>query len=87
MQLPAHAVSSLADFYTLKMEAIRFSETSVHTRSTGCRIPEDGILYSHRRENLKSYIIFNLFLKNEWQNKTRERFNEITVMMIIVNTH
>jgi hypothetical protein len=30
--------------------------TSVHTRSTWRHIPEDGILHSHRRENLKSYI-------------------------------
>jgi hypothetical protein len=29
VQLPAHAGSSLADFSTLKMEAIRSSETSV----------------------------------------------------------
>jgi hypothetical protein len=34
LQPPAHAGSSLADFSTLKMEAIRSSETSVHTRST-----------------------------------------------------
>jgi hypothetical protein len=34
------------------MEAICFSETSVHTRSTRRHIPEDGILHSHRRENL-----------------------------------
>jgi hypothetical protein len=33
------------------MEAIRSSETSVHTRSTQYHIPEDGILHSHRREN------------------------------------
>jgi hypothetical protein len=32
-----------ADFSTLKMEAIRSSETSVHTRSTRRHIPEDGI--------------------------------------------
>jgi hypothetical protein len=38
------------------MEAIHFSETSVHARSTRHHIPEDGILYSHCRENLKSYI-------------------------------
>jgi hypothetical protein len=56
LQQPAHAGSSLADFYTLKMEAIRSSETSVHTRSTRRHIPEDGILHSHRRENLKSYV-------------------------------
>jgi hypothetical protein len=41
-----HAGSSLADFSTLKMEAIRSSETSVHTRSTRRHIPEDGILHS-----------------------------------------
>jgi hypothetical protein len=39
----------------MKMEAIRSSETSVHTRFTRRRIPEDGILHNHRRENLKSY--------------------------------
>jgi hypothetical protein len=44
LQPPAHAGSSLADFSTLKMEAIRSSETSVHTRSTQSHIPEDGIL-------------------------------------------
>jgi hypothetical protein len=53
----AHAGSSLTDFSTLKMEAIRSSETSVHTRSTRRHIPEDGIAHSHRRENLRSYKI------------------------------
>jgi hypothetical protein len=38
------------------MEAIRFSETSVLTSGTLRHIQEDGILHSHRRENLKSYI-------------------------------
>jgi hypothetical protein len=33
----------LEDFYTLKMEAIRSSETSVYTISTRRHIPEDGI--------------------------------------------
>jgi hypothetical protein len=56
MLLPAHAGSSLADFSTLKMEAIRSSETSVHfTGSTRRHIREDGILHSPRCENLKSY--------------------------------
>jgi hypothetical protein len=44
LQPPAHDGSSLADFSTLKMEAIYSSETSVHTRSTRRHIPEDGIL-------------------------------------------
>jgi hypothetical protein len=52
--------SSLTDFSSLKMEAIRSSETSVHTRSTRRHIPEDGILYSHQRENLKSYDAYIL---------------------------
>jgi hypothetical protein len=41
----AQAGSSLANFSTLKMEAIRFSETSVHTRSTRGHVPKDGILH------------------------------------------
>jgi hypothetical protein len=53
--------SSPADFSTLKMEALRSAETSVHTRSTRRHIPEDGILLSHRCENLKSYIIYVIF--------------------------
>jgi hypothetical protein len=48
MQPPAHAGSTLADFSTLKMEAIRSSETSVHSRSTRRHIPEDRILHSRK---------------------------------------
>jgi hypothetical protein len=57
----AHVGSWHADFSTLKMEAIRSSETSVHTRSTWRHIPADGILHSHRRKNLKSYVRFILY--------------------------
>jgi hypothetical protein len=41
---------------TLMMEAIRSSETSVLTEATQRNIPHKGILHSHRRGNLKSYI-------------------------------
>jgi hypothetical protein len=40
--------------FTLMMQAIRYHETSVRTRAAVCHIQEDGILPSHRRENITS---------------------------------
>jgi hypothetical protein len=41
---------------TLMMEVLCSSETLVPTRVTWSKPPEDDILHSHRRQNLKSYI-------------------------------
>jgi hypothetical protein len=52
----ANVVPSSHILSILMMEAIRSSETSVLTGVTRRHIPEDDILHSHRREDLRSYI-------------------------------
>jgi hypothetical protein len=54
--LVAAKVPTSLILFNLMIKAIRSSGTPALTRATRCNIPEDGILHSHRRENLKSYI-------------------------------
>jgi hypothetical protein len=46
-------VPSLLILFTLMMEVTFSPETSVFTRAIRRHIPEDDVLHSHRRENLK----------------------------------
>jgi hypothetical protein len=53
----ANVFPSSLIIFTLMMEDIRSSETSVLTRVTRRCTPEDSIIYSHCRENLRSFMI------------------------------
>jgi hypothetical protein len=56
MLVTANVVPSSPSLVTLIMEAQLSFDMSVLTGAARCNIPEDTILHSHCRENLKSDI-------------------------------
>jgi hypothetical protein len=53
----ANVVPNSLILFTLLMEEIRSSETSVLTKRAPRQNPEDAILHGHLRENLRSYTV------------------------------
>jgi hypothetical protein len=69
---------------TPMMEAIRSSEMSILTRATWCNFSEDGVLHSHRRGNLKSFILSKVAKCMPW-NAFLATSNEFTSFADISN--
>jgi hypothetical protein len=68
-------------------EAPGSSETSVLTRATRRNNPEDTILHSQRRENLKSYILFvacNKRHHNQLRREEKHKYDSVITIIIVI---
>jgi hypothetical protein len=70
-----------AKLYSCRMESCGMlrrvaliRNVGLYKRATRRNIPEDAILHSHRRENLKSYIIMYIFF---WYIRQQARRQEV----------
>jgi hypothetical protein len=52
----------------------------VHIRTTQRHIPEDGIIHSHRSENLKSYIVKDMVYKTPVASLTEMKLGIFTAI-------
>jgi hypothetical protein len=73
-----HSGFLLGWFWTLKMEVVRFSETSLHIRTTQRCIPVVGNIRNCRCEKLKSFIIITLIFSPPYSFPQQVNHNDIS---------
>jgi hypothetical protein len=73
VRIEANFLPSSPILVTLMMEELSSFETPFLITVTRRNIPEYGILHSHRRENLKSYIAWTLWLRRNLSPVRYER--------------